>query len=441
MANGGIVDGNKVDSRGAIAYLIIEAYLKKNPGVTYNTFEGVFSKLKAQNHVPFCGDNRYRSSFIIKKDDYAKHQKEIGKNGTEKPIRFYTQKSFNVEGIDYYVSNQWGDNKDKTAKTLKPMADYAKENLSMEISYDETVRGQRNANSTVSSTSGKIVVADYKNLIIYGIPGCGKSYKLQEDYLNSFNVDNIVRTTFHPEYSNTDFVGQVRPVKNGLNLDYEFIPGPFTKALELAFSNEKVALVIEEINRGNAAAIFGDIFQLLDRDSKGDSEYKIDNKNICDYLSKKGFKGNKIYIPGNLYIYATMNTSDQNVFKLDTAFKRRWEYERLTNEDTKKYIKDFIVFNDGTKDISWSIFIEKINDIIKNNDDISGDRQIGNFFYQGIDKDLKRFANKVLEYIYNDICKYGGKDDIFDVNKYKSFDDIYNGFINGENVFKDKLFD
>ena len=283
---------------------------------------------------------------------------------------------------------------------------------------------------------------DFKNLIIYGIPGCGKSYKLEHEYLASFDCDRVVRTTFHPEYSNTDFVGQVRPAKRNATISYDVVPGPFSRAILLAMKSpdKKVALVIEEINRGNAAAIFGDLFQLLDRDSSGNSEYEIVNETISSYLMDNGIDVEKIKIPSNMYLYATMNTSDQNVFKLDTAFKRRWEFERMTNKDTLDQVQDFTVFTLGGNDVSWLKFIEKINFVISCNDDISGDRQIGNFFYTANGIDLKRFANKVLEYLYNDVCKYGGKEEIFNVEKYKTFDDIYDAFVDGKNVFANSLF-
>ncbi len=313
-------------------------------------------------------------------------------------------------------------------------------------------------NSDMDSAEEELVHKDvlpYKNLIIYGIPGCGKSYRLKNQYLKDFAEDKIIRTTFHPEYSNCDFVGQVRPTKKGTGLDYQVVAGPFTKALCLALKEQKdsdsdpdaVALVIEEINRGNAAAIFGDLFQLLDRDSGEDSEYEITNETIASYLGQEGIIKDtevneyKIKIPSNLYLFATMNTSDQNVFKLDTAFKRRWEFERLTNADTRGDVADFAVFKlkDGTE-IKWLEFIDAVNKVIVENEDISGDRQIGNFFYKDTGIDLKRFANKVLEYLYNDVCKYGGKEEIFKTDKYKSFDDIYNAFVAGENVFRDELF-
>jgi len=270
------------------------------------------------------------------------------------------------------------------------------------------------------------------NLIVYGIPGCGKSYFLGKSYLeNHFDKDNVIRTTFYPDYSNTDFIGQIRPTKDrNNNLDYKVFPGPFTKALTKAFEYEntekKVALVVEEINRGNAAAIFGDIFQLLDRDSSGKSEYEISNPTVEQYFKDIGLNKCNIYLPSNLYIFATMNTSDQNVFKLDTAFKRRWEFKRMTNS-SEKIKNTFLV---PVLNVEWEKFIKEINEIISNNDELSGDRQIGKWFVKP-EINVEQFANKVLEYIYNDIYKYADKEEIFNVSKYKNFDAIYDAYCSG----------
>jgi hypothetical protein len=213
--------------------------------------------------------------------------------------------------------------------------------------------------------NGPIIAFDYNdtkgdgiNKIFYGMPGCGKSYhidhdilgkdKISKEYKSNYEKENIIRTTFYQDYSNTDFVGQILPKisksDNGEKdvVEYIFNPGPFTLALIQAISNptKKVALVIEEINRGNAPAIFGDIFQLLDRDENSISEYGIVNVGIMDYLNdydfivdgeKKRYVFSEIKIPGNMDIFATMNTSDQNVYTLDTAFIRRWDKERIKN--------------------------------------------------------------------------------------------------------------
>lgn len=287
-----------------------------------------------------------------------------------------------------------------------------------------------------TNSANEQVFSNYDNIIIFGIPGCGKSYYLNNTLIGQ-NYKYVVRTTFYPDYSNYDFIGQLRPIKIGNNIDYKIIPGQFTYALGLALKNpkENVALVIEELNRGNAAAIFGDVFQLLDR-TGGVSEYPIKNMVIETYLKEEyGIDIQEIRLPKNLKIFATMNSSDQNVFKLDTAFKRRWSFIRRTNKmDSNnpniRFKVDDTIIND------WKIFVDSINSIIlQHKDDLNGDRQIGYWFVKkGISK--YEFANKVLEYLYNDVLKYVDKSMIFD-NKYDSlsFDDVYDDFVNGKNVF------
>ena len=217
------------------------------------------------------------------------------------------------------------------------------------------------------------------NKIYYGIPGCGKSYYIENTVLKDVDKDNdVFRTTFYLDYSNSDFIGQIYPVVKDRNVTYEPKPGPFTKALERALRNpgRMIYLVIEEINRGNAAAIFGDTFQLLDRlkDNRddrviGDSEYPVANEFIEGYFEKmnKGlsdeekikFTKNKIFIPHNLTLLATMNTSDQNVFPLDTAFKRRWNREKVMTDWNKVGdIKNLYV---PFTDITWGKFATTIN--------------------------------------------------------------------------------
>ena len=161
-----------------------------------------------------------------------------------------------------------------------------------------------------------------ENILLYGVPGSGKSYTIKTKYCDDFRF--MERVVFHPDYMNTDFIGQILPVVRGNGEDriitYDFIPGPFTKILKKAFLDQEnmYYLVIEEINRGNASAIFGEIFQLLDREVDGNSSFKITN----EMISKEVFENENepVYIPNNLTILGTMNTSDQNVFTLDTAF-------------------------------------------------------------------------------------------------------------------------
>lgn len=272
-----------------------------------------------------------------------------------------------------------------------------------------------------------------KNVVVYGTPGCGKSYYVQNTLLKAFGVSNDeqhrIRTTFYQDYTNTDFVGQIIPkVKEDKSVTYEFNPGPFALAMKMAIErpNEPVALVIEELNRGNAASIFGDIFQLLDRTEEGKSQYKITNVNLQDYLNKvfkdKNIHFDYIVIPSNLYIVATMNTSDQNVFTLDTAFKRRWKFEKLPNIFAKdhEYAEYYVP---GMTGVTWRHLVDSINRyIVKNADELSSeDKQLGVYFIgketlckeQSSETDVvkkKEFAYKLLEYLWDDVAKYNHVD-------------------------------
>lgn len=256
------------------------------------------------------------------------------------------------------------------------------------------------------------------NKIYYGVPGSGKSYTVNKIF--NENEYKVVRTTFHPEYTNSDFIGQIIPklhhLENGTSVvSYDFNEGPFTKALKYALSHEseKVVLIIEEINRGNASAIFGDIFQLLDRDKNGNSKYEINNETLIDYLNSDkeyNFSLEKIVIPSNLWLIGTMNTSDQNVFTLDTAFKRRWKMEYIPNvfETDDKYSELLRTAKIPRTDITWEQFVTEINNKIANDDNAinSEDKQLGMYFVTLEEvQNEKEFAEKILSYLWEDVAK------------------------------------
>ena len=291
----------------------------------------------------------------------------------------------------------------------------------------------------------------HQNVIFYGVPGCGKSHFI--DDLLSEKKEIVVggrieikkqkmderyykRILFHPEYSYSDFVGQVMPTV-GDKEPYKFEAGPFVEILAdaLADADHQYILIIEEINRGNAPAIFGDLFQLLDRNSDGQSEYEIYNKAILHELKKlKGIDRKSIVLPSNLTLLATMNTCDQNVFTLDTAFKRRWRMCRIKNNfDEFQYTAkiDKLPFN-------WPDFAKAANDdILDNCNDgtAAEDKLLGAFFVKEDDvKDVQRFAEKVLMYLWNDVVNYD-RSRLFNVNSYKTLDQAIGGFVKGENVF------
>lgn len=168
------------------------------------------------------------------------------------------------------------------------------------------------------------------NVLLYGVPGCGKSHEIKTKYCNDKKY--MERVVFHPDYTYSDFVGQILPKTDGVTISYPFTEGSFTTILRKAIHDpgHMYYLVIEEINRGNAPAIFGEVFQLLDRED-GTSEYGINNFDIARCVYGAGMEEEEIKIPGNLTILATMNTADQNVFTLDTAFKRRWSLRNIKN--------------------------------------------------------------------------------------------------------------
>ncbi|WP_317313550.1 AAA family ATPase [Absicoccus porci] len=310
--------------------------------------------------------------------------------------------------------------------------------------YDwELVKEEPKKEMMERSTGDKDLVG--YNKLYYGIPGCGKSYYIEHHDLASVDKKhNVFRTTFYLDYSNSDFIGQIYPVVDGKDkVKYEPVPGPFTKALARAFDlkqknvNDMVYLVIEEINRGNAAAIFGDTFQLLDRlkepnDGRlpGDSEYPISNEFIEGYFEKEGiaYEKGQIYIPHNLTILATMNTSDQNVFPLDTAFKRRWNRQLMKGNWENCDFKDYLI--PGT-DLTWQKFADAINNHItsdNNGGTIMEDKKLGPFFAnkemfkEPGDKDsshdddkLRMFIENVMDYLYADVCKFD-KEYLFEPN-------------------------
>ena len=322
--------------------------------------------------------------------------------------------------------------------------------------------------------------------IYYGVPGSGKSHKIDEE-TKGLPDEQKIRVVFHPEYTNADFVGQILPkVKNG-SVEYEFKPGPFTKILYRAYHNYNTpyCLIIEEINRGNAAAIFGDVFQLLDRIKKGDtpeningntfgegwSKYFVENEFINNYLrspveySKEGFTENHdkksvtfksgitfsentgIRLPPNLSIYATMNTSDQNVFTLDIAFQRRWEMELVPNVVDKKDENGIKQMNAkitvNNQSITWEDFQTQINSIIGKKSNEGGlssmeDKRLGCWFIKAENGviDEKHFANKVLKYLWDDAFKFCHQE-IFE-SDIKNFEELQNRFLEtGFDIFSE----
>ncbi len=301
--------------------------------------------------------------------------------------------------------------------------------------------------------------------IFYGAPGTGKSHEVKKltgellDNGEEQDLPNVFRTTFHPDTDYASFVGCYKPTMKPTSKEektltgkdeeivYEFVPQVFTDAYVYAYNNpsKPAYLVIEEINRGNCAQIFGDLFQLLDR-KDGKSEYKIKaDKDLAKYLNeakdkngqdiltnKEGIKDGKLCLPANLHILATMNTSDQSLFPMDSAFKRRWEWEYVPiNYDTNINSGDFEI-TIGDKSYSWVDFIKQVNKKIFDLTQ-SEDKQMGNFFIKhSIDE--VGFKSKVMFYLWYEVLRdetennkyffYGETTDDGKLSKF-TFKDLY----------------
>lgn len=268
-----------------------------------------------------------------------------------------------------------------------------------------------------------------RNRILFGPPGTGKSFRVDELYANSHAQ---IRVTFHPDSEYHSFVGSYKPVSDADGLiHYSFVPQAFTKAYLSAWSKptRAVFLIIEEINRGNCAQIFGDLFQSLDRNNQGFSVYPVDaDTDLANFLESKGaFGGNsvaaerfadvsnhyrnvgakdyhKMILPNNLYIYATMNTSDQSLFPMDSAFKRRWDWEYVPIDYVDAH--RFTIELTDSHRYSWGTFIKAVNRSIYALNQ-SEDKQLGNRFVNPTDSviTLPVFKSKVMAYLWSEIYK------------------------------------
>lgn len=342
-------------------------------------------------------------------------------------------------------------------------------------------------------------VASGRNILLYGVPGSGKSWTIEHEYCKPGSV--VERLVFHPDYTYSDFIGQILPaVSDDGQVSYKFTPGPFTNILRESYNNpsKEYILIIEEINRGNAPAIFGEVFQLLDRKVEirdiddngypiGTSEYGITNMNIAEEMYGKDRKTEKVRISSNLSIIGTMNTSDQNVFTLDTAFQRRWDMRLIENDfaSVDSSLADAEILDTG---ITWKNFCVEINKIVVGNSTrmtSAEDKRLGAYFvhvhdlkYDDTMGDLKeydalrvketsgsltddeksriavirdamrqnrKFPEKVIKYLWDDAFKFN-REIIFDVDKYQSLEQVIHAFmyVNGTErfkVFKDNVRD
>jgi 5-methylcytosine-specific restriction protein B len=302
--------------------------------------------------------------------------------------------------------------------------------LPSEISFTESV-------STVVDPCGV-------NQIYYGAPGTGKSHKIDELATN----ENSIRTVFHSETQYSDFVGCLKPCMVGRDISYQFRPGPFVLALVKAAKEplNQYFLVIEEINRAAAAAVFGDIFQLLDRRFDGRSRYSIDVvdtdfKNYLETHAAAVLTNGKLILPSNLSLLATMNSSDQAVMPMDSAFKRRWQFEYVSIE-SDKYPLGYFIIKAGTDSfkVTWEVLSKEINTQLSKVH-IPEDRLLGPWFVS--EKELENsqatLAGKLAMYLWEDVLRHGDRGIIFNIVKSPTLYQLINAIKANEVVFDTEI--
>ena len=273
-----------------------------------------------------------------------------------------------------------------------------------------------------------------ENVIFYGAPGTGKTTTVDTE----INGKKYVRTVFHPDLQNSDFFGCLKPHMVGTDVGYKFAPGPFMKAYAMALEHhdQPVYLVIEELNRAAAAAVFGDLFLLLDRKPDGTGEYDVDfpTTESQDWLADKLSKvkstvpcPEKLIIPSNLFIYATMNSADQGVYPIDTAFRRRWRHNYLPidygKDNARAGTVAYVVDKTGPKkEMEWRVFVKKLNTFLLGNKEleIAEDRLLGQWFVKEKELDGKSIPETLLVYLWDDLLRHEGRNLIFhtDINMY-----------------------
>lgn len=367
--------------------------------------------------------------------------------------------------------------------------------LSLDIEGDASVQQNAEGGTVKPEELEKDRVEGGMNTLLYGVPGSGKSWTIVHEYCKKDT--KVERLVFHPDYTYADFIGQILPaVDEDGQVSYKFTAGPFTNILKEAYwhPKQKYILIIEEINRGNAPAIFGEIFQLLDRKADdtnsseedkiypiGTSEYGITNANIAQVVY--GNPSAQVRIPSNLSIIGTMNTSDQNVFTLDTAFQRRWDMRLIENnfDNVDPKLANAPIL-DTT--VSWKNFCAEINRIVVGNNarmTSSEDKRLGAYFVHLRDllyddkmgdlssgeyddlrkkegngfiteserarlaeirdamKQNRKFPEKVIKYLWDDAFKFN-REVVFETTDYQSLEQVIRVFMYAKGLQRFAMF-
>ena len=345
---------------------------------------------------------------------------ELEKNYPANPsLRVNMRKDILIsKNIGFYSNNTTG----KNIVSFRPEYIY--------YYLEEYLRNESDVQDSSKNKSNYITNLNTKfdhNRILFGAPGTGKSYKLNEDQKKLLkDGGGFERVTFHPDYSYAHFVGTYKPVSNERGeISYEYVPGPFMRTYIAAIKStnsdnpKPYLLIIEEINRANVAGVFGDVFQLLDRNSENISEYSIQtSEDMRKYLVRELGGDSALYteikIPDNMFIWATMNSADQGVYPMDTAFKRRWNFTYLgINDKEEGILGKEVCLGKGIYErrVEWNelrkaINIELLEECKVNEDKLLGPYFVTKNYLENNEEFIKVFKNKIIMYLFDDAAKH-----------------------------------
>lgn len=403
---------------------------------------------------------------IQTEEEFSNQLKDV--NGLN---RYYSE-IIEVDGDNYVITNNWYFRGQNGRDTRTPYVEWIKSI----VDKSSIVKEDKEYIIDKNVSAEKIPIPH--NYLVFGAPGTGKSHLIKELQRKYFpDKEDYERVTFYANYSYANFVGTYKPKMNGKDIVYAYVPGPFTRILEKALKNpnKNYLLIVEEINRANPAAVFGDIFQLLDR-KNGTSEYSINtSEDLKIYLAKSFYINfeqeeekqlartdlfSDIVIPSNMYIWATMNSADQGVFPMDTAFKRRWNFYYISvdeNEDKIKHV-DFMAPDGENKmvRVNWNALRKGINAKLSGpNCKVNEDKLLGPFFISNeimktdIDthlildneKFINVFKNKVIMYLFEDAAKQKRSEVFSGCDESSKYTAICEAFDNiGIKIFGDEIY-
>lgn len=424
---------NEILIEGNVRDIIFKVMEKIIVNLSFPIIEKHFTlKTNTSGSGENCSIEEFDLLRIILKTDLQQSGSDLTTSGT---LRWFETPIFKAENKFYYLSTQWTDNGGAGLDIIN----FCK-------FVNTGLKGVELAKLSPTKYSVKFKSIEPIcgfNLIVYGAPGTGKSHYLEETF------PFAIRTVFHGDYTNSDFIGSVRPKMIKENeeskVTYSFTPGPMILAIKDAITspNKRVALLIEEINRADAATVFGEFFQLLDRKKDGSSKYSITiSDDLITWISEncpKALVDGQLKLPSNLHLLATMNSADQGVQAMDSAFKRRWRFLYRPIDFNNSYFSNMKI-NYYKQSIEWHLFANALNCILLNNVRVQEDRLIGPYFLSdGEHQETDVVCEKLLLYLWDDVLRIHGREKVFNIGKFKSLAELQKGFKLGNQIFSNEI--